>query len=94
VKGAAGFKDVTIPCIGTVTGWQPVGGSGKYEVAAVPLVKDRAAVGSCGNGPQSAKSDGAFGITVWGLSTFASYAYPAGGNVSTINTVVVPSGPR
>jgi hypothetical protein len=94
VKSAAGFKDVTIPCIGTVSGWQPVDSSGKYEVAAVHLVKARAPVGSCNNGPQSAKSDGSFGITVWGLANYASYAYPAGGNVSTINTVVVPSGPR
>lgn len=94
VKGSTGFKDVTIPCVGTVSGWKPVGTSGKYEVAAVPLVNNKVAVGTCGNGPQSAKSDGAFGVTVWGLSEFASYAYPAGGNVSTINTIVVPPVPR
>jgi hypothetical protein len=26
---------------------------------------------------------------VWGLDSAASYAYPAGGNVTAINTVVV-----
>jgi hypothetical protein len=26
---------------------------------------------------------------VWGLANFASYAYPAGGNVGKINPVVV-----
>lgn len=32
---------------------------------------------------------GAFGITVWGTDYYASYCYPAGGNVGAINNVVV-----
>jgi len=46
-------------------------------------------VGNCTNGRHSASSAGAFTIMVWGLANFASYAYPAGGNVGKINPVVV-----
>ena len=42
----------------------------------------------------TATSSGPFGLTVWGLDNFASYAYPAGGNVASINTVVVPPTPQ
>ena len=48
----------------------------------------------CENGSQTAESEGRFGITVWGLDTFASYAYPAGGNAAPINTVVVVPVPK
>jgi hypothetical protein len=34
-------------------------------------------------------SDGRFGVMVWGTDYYASYGYPAGGNVGTINEVVV-----
>ena len=83
------FKDVTVDCIGTVKGWAPVGTKGMYEYAAVDLVRGAAGIGSCKNGPHAAQSDGAFGLTVWGTDSFASYAYPGGGNLGTISSAVV-----
>jgi hypothetical protein len=94
VKGASGFKDVTIDCLGKVTGWKPVGSSGTYEVTDVDLVRAGKGTGTCTNGLHVASSDGAFGVMVWGIDTYASYAYPGGGNVGTINTVVVPPLPK
>ena len=93
-KGASGFQNVNVACSGNVTGFASIGTSGNYEYAYVSLVKDGVGVGGCKNGPQSATSAGAFGITVWGLGVAASYGYPAGGNVATINQVVVPAVPR
>jgi hypothetical protein len=82
------FQDVTVDCLGVVSGWQPVGSSGEYEITNVDLQRDTP-VGSCTNGLHTASSGGAFNIMVWGLATYASYAYPAGGNVGKINPVVV-----
>jgi hypothetical protein len=87
----AGFKDVTIDCIGPVTGWQDVGTGGTYQVANVDLVRATTAVGTCKNGGHVAQSGVPFGLVVWGLDEFSSYAYPAGGNVAAINSVVVPT---
>ncbi|GAC1575991.1 MAG: hypothetical protein NVS3B20_07620 [Polyangiales bacterium] len=94
VKGSAGYKEVTVDCIGKVSGWKPVGSSDQYQVADVDLVRGAAGAGSCKNGLHVASSDGAFGLTVWGTDAYASYAYPAGGNVGTINSVVVPALPK
>lgn len=93
-KTSTGFKDVTVGCLGVVTGWKPVGSSGSYEQTNVDLVRANIGVASCKNGGQTAKSDGPFGITVWGLDVYASYGYPAGGNAASINTVVVPPTPN
>lgn len=95
VKGPDGFADVSLSCLGTVTGWQPVGASGQFEVAHVDL--SRGFVGAapaCETSRHEAQSAGAFGITVWGTDYYASYGYPAGGNIGTINDVVVPPVPR
>jgi len=94
VKGASGFKDVKVECLGTVSGWKPIGTSGKYQYVGVDLVRGKVGVGSCKNGPQVASSDGQFGLMVWGTDTYSSYAYPGGGNVGTINTVVVDPVPK
>jgi hypothetical protein len=88
VTRKAPFQDVTIDCLGTISGWQPVGSSGEYEITNVDLQRINP-VGSCTNGRHTATSAGAFNIMVWGLADFASYAYPAGGNVGKINPVVV-----
>jgi hypothetical protein len=66
----------------------PVGTGGQYEMTRVDLQRLNP-VGSCTNGRHTASSGGAFTIMVWGLANFASYAYPAGGNVGKINPVVV-----
>lgn len=95
VKGTNGFSDVSIACLGgPVTGWQPVGNEGKYEVAHVDLVRGQTPIGQCGTSRHEASSEGAFGIVVWGTDWFASYGYPAGGNIGSINEVSVPPVPK
>ncbi len=94
VKTPTGFRDVSLGCSGVVSGWQPVGTSGEFEIANVDLVRSVQSVSGCTNGPHSAQSEGPFGLMVWGLDSFSSYAYPAGGNVAPINTVVVPPVPK
>jgi hypothetical protein len=94
-KTSQGFADVTIDCVGTVTGWKPVDSGDTYEYAWVDIVKGGVAQhNNCQNGPHTASSKGPFGITVWGEDSAASYGYPAGGNLSTINSVVVPPVPH
>lgn len=93
-KTGGTFADVTLECLGTIDGWQPIGSSGDYEMARVDLIRNGAPNGACTNGPQLAESAAPFGLTVWGLDTYSSYAYPAGGNATTINTVVVPPVPQ
>lgn len=93
VKGSKGFQDVQVDCLGTVGGWKPLGTTGAYETTNVDLSRVTL-VGTCKNGFHVAESDGAFGIVVWGLDSFVSYAYPAGGNVGRINEVVISAAPR
>ena len=87
------FSDVTLECSGTLSGWQPIG-AGDFEITNVDVIRNSQPNGACTNGPQLAFSDAPFGLMVWGLSNAASYGYPAGGNASTINTVVVPPVPQ
>lgn len=88
------FKDVTLDCLGTVTGWQPVGSAGKYEYTRVDLVVAGAPVGKCDNGAHVASSQEPFGLTVWGWDVAVSYAYPAGMSILPINNVSVPTTPK
>jgi hypothetical protein len=88
-----GLNDVEVKCLGVVTGWTPVGSSGRCRFATVNLVDDGKGVGTCQNGPQLASSSEPFGLTVWGLASYASYAYPAGAGVAPINQVVIPPFP-
>ena len=81
-------QDVTVDCLGVIAGWKPVADGSEYEITNVDLQRLNP-VGSCTNGRHTASSGGAFNIMVWGLANFASYAYPAGGNVGKINPVVV-----
>jgi len=85
-----GFEDVEVDCLGKVTGWKPIGSSGECRWTTVDLVRSGVGVGSCRNGPHSARSDEPFGLMVWGMDTAASYAYPAGALQTAINSVVVP----
>lgn len=95
VKGTKGFSNVTVDCMPTpISGWQPLGSSGKFEWARVDLVRGTTMTGTCQNGPHSARSDGQFGLTVWGVDQYASYGYPAGTNIAAINTVVIPPTPQ
>jgi hypothetical protein len=94
VKTPHGFDDVTIDCLGTVKGWHPVGTGGEYEVTTVDLVRADVGNGACTNGRQAAESPSPFGIVVWGLDSYSSYAYPAGGNAAKLTTVTVPPVPK
>jgi len=87
-NNGSGFQDVTIDCLGVIGGWQPVASGGQYEITNVDMQRLNP-VGTCTNGRHTATSGGAFNVMVWGLANFASYAYPAGGNVGKINPVVV-----
>jgi hypothetical protein len=94
VKQAGSFADVTVDCLGAVTGWEPIGTSGDYEYARTDLLR---AVppgtspdgGRCTNGRHEATSTSPFGLVVHGLDTYASYGYPAGGNAAVLSGVVV-----
>jgi hypothetical protein len=68
VRDAAGFHDVTLDCLGgPVTGWAPVGTTGRFEFARVDLVRhDFDGQAGCDNGRHEIRSDSAFGLTVWG----------------------------
>jgi hypothetical protein len=94
------FEDVSLDCLGPLTGWQPVG---QFQYTRVDLATgDFEPVGTCNNGRHEMSSSAPFGVTVWGwggysqstIRTHASYAYPAGGRLRAINDVVVPSTPR
>jgi hypothetical protein len=92
------FHDVTLDCLGKITGWQAV--SSGYEYARVDLVTGNfAPVGTCATGRHEISSDAPFGLWVWGWGTpltgttpttkYVSYGYPGGMNVSPINDVVI-----
>jgi hypothetical protein len=94
-KTTAGFQDVTLDCVGSaLTGWQPIDAAGNYELTNIDLIRAGTKNGTCDNGPHIATSTGPFGISVWGLDSFSSYGYPAGGNVAPINSVVIPPAPH
>jgi hypothetical protein len=94
VAGPNGFEDVTVDCIGTVTGWQAVGSSSTYQVTNVDLLRAAIASGTCTNGRHTAESNAPFGVVVWGEDSYSSYAYPAGGNGVQLTTVTVPATPQ
>lgn len=90
-RAASGFAPVTVDCLGVLSGFTPVGTAGRYEFVQVDLVRAGIAMGTCANGRHTAASTANFGITVWGVDTYASYAYPAGGNARQL-TMVTPPG--
>ncbi|HEU0033372.1 MAG TPA: IgGFc-binding protein [Kofleriaceae bacterium] len=89
------FRDVDLKCLGTISGWQPVGASPDYEIAFVRLVDHWAGTSTCNNGVQEMNSVGPFGVWVWGWGSgdtntgWVSYGYPAGEGVLPINDVVI-----
>jgi hypothetical protein len=86
-RGSAGFAPVTLDCLGEVSGFSPIGTSGTFEVATVDLIRADVGNGSCANGRHLASSAAPFGLVVWGLDSYSSYAYPAGGNARTLNEI-------
>lgn len=87
-----GFKDVTVDCLGTITGWQPVGQDDDFEVATADLVRADIGVNGCENGHHLAESEGPFGLVVWGLDSYSSYAYPAGGSALVLTDIIITPG--
>lgn len=89
------FRDVTLQCMGALSGWQPVGTSGEYEITYVKLVDHWAGQGGCNNGVNIMDSDQPFGVWVWGWGSedtntgWVSYGYPAGEGVLPINDVII-----
>ncbi|MBL8715353.1 MAG: IgGFc-binding protein [Myxococcales bacterium] len=66
-RGAAGFADVNLACLGKVGGFAPIGKGGTYEVAWVDLVKGNfEGQGGCDNGRHVMESNEPFGLYVWG----------------------------
>jgi hypothetical protein len=92
VKTADGFAPVTVDCLGEISGWKPVGQDGQFEVATVDLVRADIGVNGCTNGHHIAESEGPFGLVVWGLDSYSSYAYPAGGSAAALTEVIVVPG--
>lgn len=88
------FKEVRLQCMGTITGWQPVG-SGDFELAHVRIVDHFNGQGGCNNGVNIMQSDAPFGLWVWGWGSedtdtaWVSYGYPAGEGVLPINDVII-----
>jgi hypothetical protein len=88
------FQDVTVDCLGTITGWSPVDSADTYEYARADLLRavppgTLPDAGTCSNGRHVATSKGPFGLVVYGLDTYSSYGYPAGGNAAVLSGVVV-----
>jgi len=87
------FKDVTLDCKGTLSGWTAIG-STDYEYARLDIEINNAAVPPCDTGLHVAKSLAPFGLNIWGWAHDSSYGYPAGMSVKAINQVVVPPNPN
>jgi hypothetical protein len=99
------FHDVTLDCAGKLAGWQSVG---EYEWTRTDLITGNFQnVGNCSTGRHEIKSDGPFGLWVWGWGTpltgyppsgvftkNVSYGYPGGMNVVPINQVVIVPDPK
>jgi hypothetical protein len=88
------FHDVSVDCLGAVGGWKPLGASSRYEWTTADLVRDGTGNKGCANGPHTARSDAPFGLVAWGILYDASYGYPAGTNLATINATYIPPLPR
>ncbi|MCC6876656.1 MAG: IgGFc-binding protein [Sandaracinaceae bacterium] len=83
-RGAAGFAPVSVDCLGEVPGFRAIGSSGEHEMASVDLIRAGVSAAGCANGRHVATSSEPFGLVVWGLDSYSSYAYPAGGNARAL----------
>ncbi len=88
-KKDGAFAPVTVDCLGEVGGWKPVGQGGLYEFTTADLVRADIGVNGCQNGHHLAESTGPFGLVVWGLDSYSSYAYPAGGAAAKLSDVMI-----
>ncbi len=88
-QGGGDFAPVNLDCAGELAEWKPLGSS--YEYSRVWLTKDKkpqtVGTGTCGAGRHVIESKGPFAVTVWGTAPYASYGYPGGGALRTLNAV-------
>jgi len=86
-KERGSFHDVTLDCAGSLSGWKAI--TPEYEWTEVTLSRFGEAqkydAGACTDGAHRIQSDGPFTITVWGVSPYASYAYPGGTGLRPIS---------
>jgi IgGFc binding protein len=85
------FEPVVLECVGTLEGWSPIGTSGKHEFTRVRLTRQgkpqEFGANTCGGGRYTIESKGPIAVNVWGTGPFASYAYPGGAALRTLNSV-------
>lgn len=85
------LQPVVLDCAGTLDGWAPLGSSGKHEYTRLRLTKggepQPIGTGTCTVGRHEIESAGPIAVTVWGSGRHASYAYPGGAALRTINGV-------
>ncbi|MEM6996619.1 MAG: IgGFc-binding protein [Myxococcota bacterium] len=89
IKGRNGFAEVEVGCLGVVDGWKKAGTDGRYEVAHVELFHGTEGPPACRTSQHTAWSTEPFGLAVWGVDAFASYAYPGGAMLRDINDIYV-----
>lgn len=93
-KTPEGFMPITLDCAGEVPDFKPIGKSGEYEFAWLRLTANGDAQtfpgGTCDYGRHEAKSDGPFGLYVWGTDSWASYGYPGGTGSRPLSDVKGP----
>ncbi len=87
------FHDVNLDCAGVLAGWQPI--NADYEWTFVELSRHGEGVrhpgGACTDGAHRMNSAGPFSMTVWGIASYSSYAYPGGALLRKITDVHVPA---
>lgn len=88
-KDQGSFHDVELDCVGTVTGWQPLGTDGSIEYAWVDVTRDGKNIGACSYGRHEASSGGPFALYAWGIDDAASYGFPAGAGSRPTSPYVV-----
>ncbi len=85
------FEPVVLECVGTLDGWSPIGTSGKHEFTRVRLTRQGKpqtfGANTCAGGRFTIESKGPIAVNVWGTGQFASYAYPGGAALRTLNRV-------
>jgi IgGFc binding protein len=86
------FRDVTLDCAGALTGWRRI--TEDYEWTYAELSRGSKPVaypeGACADGVHRIRSEAPFSINVWGIGSFASYAYAGGAGLRPIAEVHVP----
>lgn len=85
------FRPVLLHCLGELSGWHPLDEAGRFEWVQVELFRSgHASTPACATSQHRLTSPARFGAVVWGTDHAASYGYPVGGNLHTINELDLP----